>query len=144
MRTVALLALTLAAPPALAWEFSPLPICTMTRAEATAEVIVTHDPVRGEYAISVTLPEGAWPAATSFSIAFVGAAPLTISTARHVRSGDGCTITVRDTGFGNVLTGMAGNEAAVATAGAVSVLVPLDGAAAAVEAFRACPAAATA
>ena len=144
MRPFAFLLFALMPASASAWAFSPLPICTMTRADADAEVVVTQDAAQGEYAISVTLAGRTWPEAPVFSIAFVGTAPLTISTARHVRSTDGRTITVRDTGFGNVLDGMAGNEAAVATAGAVSVLVPLDGAAAAVEAFRACPAAATA
>jgi hypothetical protein len=68
---------------------------------------------------------------------FFGPRPLAIGTDRH--SADGATLTVRDSGFGNVLDGLEFNTNAVATSGARRVQIALDAAAPAVQAFRACP-----
>lgn len=139
--TAALLALLPA--PALAWDFSPVPVCTLTHRDAAAEVTVTFDPALPEYAIAITLAEGTWDAAPVFAIAFEGGAALTISTDRHALSDGGATLTVRDSGFGNVLNGMEFNARARAGAGTTLIDIPLDGAAPAVQAFRRCPGPAT-
>lgn len=129
--------------PALAWEFSPEPICTLSHATETGQVTVTFDPALPEYAIVITLAQGAWDPAPVFSITFEGARPLTISTNRHDLSNDGKTLTVRDRGFGNVLNGLQFNSRATAQSGTTSVAIPLAGAAPEVQAFRDCPTPAT-
>jgi hypothetical protein len=126
--------------PALAWEFSPMPVCTLRSDAGAAEVVVTFDPSLPEYAISITLADGVWAEAPVFSITFLGAASATISTNRHVLSPDRSTLTVTDRGFDNVLNGLEFNGEAVATAGETIVRVTLDGAGAPVRAFRGCPA----
>jgi hypothetical protein len=132
------LTLTLLATPAAAWEFSPTPVCTLSHETPEASVTVTHDPRQPEpYAIAVTT-QGGWPEAPVFSIRFDGPRGNTISTPRHRLSADGTTLTVTDRGFGNVLDGLEFNDSATATAGGASVTLPLDGAAPAVQAFRAC------
>jgi hypothetical protein len=136
-----LTALLLLSTPALAWEFSPTPVCTLRHQDQTAEVVVTYDPALPEYAITVTLAEGTWPDAPAFAIAFLGPFGLTITTDRHVLSDGARRLTVRDRGFGNVLNGMELNRSAIATSGGLEVRVPLDGAADPVRAFRDCPAA---
>lgn len=136
MRT--LLALLLLSSPAHAWEFTPTPICTLTHTEARADVEITYDHATGLYAIAVTNPNG-WPASPVFSIRFDGAAANTISTQRHQT--DGPTLTVTDTGFGNVLDGLEFNTSATAFTRTSAVTVSLDGAAGPVQQFRACTAA---
>jgi hypothetical protein len=138
MRALLLLLLALIPAPALAWEFRADPICTLTHAAAAVQVIVTHDPAIGDYAIALTLAEGTWPAAPAFHIAFAGGRALTIGTDRHDLSDAGRTLTVRDTGFGNVLDGIEFNSRALAWSGAQAAEVGLDGAGPAVQAFRAC------
>ena len=66
---------------------------------------------------------------------------MAISTDRHVLSDDGRTVTVRDTGFGNVLNGLEFNGAATAILADAAVTFPLDGIAEPMAAFRACLAA---
>ena len=132
------LALLLLAAPARAWEFSPDPICTLTHDTGAAAVRVTHDPRIPEYAITLTLAEGAWPDGPIFAIRFDGARGLTISTTRHVLGQGGAALTVTDRGFGNVLDGLQFNDTATALLGDRAVPVPLDGAAGPVAAFRAC------
>jgi hypothetical protein len=122
--------------PAFAWEFSPAPICTLSYAEA-AQVEVTYDARLPEYAIHITSPEG-WVDAPVFSLRFEGPRGGTISTDRHTIEGD--TLTVRDTGFGNVLYGLQLNTTAVAVLGGQEVEIDLAGAADPVQAFRGCPA----
>jgi len=131
-----------AALPAAAWEFRAGPVCEMTHAEPAAQVRVTFDPAIGLYAIAITL-DRPWPSAPVFAIRFDPNGPA-ISTGRHVLSDDGRTLTVTDSGFGNVLDGLQFNRTATAFVGAMSVTIPLDGpapAAPAVAQFRACPAA---
>ena len=137
MRIVLTCALTLASPVA-AWEFSPIPVCTLSDARTAAKVVVTWDPKRAEpYAIDVTGP-ATWPNAPVFALRFDGHRSLIISTDRQRISDDGRTLTVTDTGFGNVLDGLEFNDVATAILDASKMSVPLDGAAPAVEAFRAC------
>lgn len=140
MRTVLVaLALLVAPLPAMAWEFTPVPICTLFHQDPEVAVMVTYDPDGGEYAIHLSR-EGGWPDAAVFSMRFEGPRGLTISTTQHViEAEDTRTLTVRDRGFGNVLNGLNFNQRAVAVLGDLEVPVSLDGAAPAVEEFRACP-----
>ncbi|MEO0765014.1 MAG: hypothetical protein AAFY75_03265 [Pseudomonadota bacterium] len=130
-----LMPLLLLASPAAAWEFNPTPICTLTHAEAGADVAVTYDHTTALYAIAVTSPNG-WPASPAFSIRFDGPRAGTISTQRHQT--DGPTLTVSDTGFGNVLDGLEFNATATAFTQTSAVTVSLEGAAGPVQQFRAC------
>lgn len=133
------LALTCLVSPAAAWEFTPVPICTLFHQGAEMAVTVTYDPGIREYAIQLSR-EGGWPEADVFSMRFDGPRGLTISTDRHViEAADTRTLTVRDRGFGNVLNGLNYNSQALAILGDLEVPVSLNGAAPAVEAFRACP-----
>jgi len=141
MRYLVLLALTPL--PAAAWEFRPDPVCTLSHAEAGAEVTVTHDPRAAmPYAIEIRLTEGRWPEAATFGIAYDGPAPLAIGTHLHALSEDGAILRVEDRGFDNVLDGLQFNDSATAVSGDRTVRLSLAEAAPAVQAFRACPAAA--
>ncbi len=131
------LAFAVAAAPALAWDFSPDPVCTLSF-DGKTSVTVTYDPRLSEYAIRLTRPDRPWPPGAVFAIRFEGARGLTISTDRHASGDGGTTLTVRDTGFGNVLDGLQFNETATALIGDTAETIPLDGAAEPVEAFRAC------
>jgi hypothetical protein len=99
---------------------------------------VTYDPSQPQpYAITLTRPDG-WKASDTFGLRFDGPAGMTIGTDRHVLSPDGRSLTVTDTGFGNVLEGLALNRTATALSGAEALPFDLAGARPAVEAFRAC------
>ena len=131
-----LIALILLAGPASGWEFSPRPVCTLIHDEGAARVVVTHDIGRAEpYTISVSGAQS-WMDGPVFSVTFKGARGLTISTDRHVLAGG--TLSVSDSGFGNVLNGLEFNQTATATLGTQSVTVSLAGAAPEVRKFRAC------
>lgn len=133
-----MLALILFASPAAAWEFTPVPVCTLSHATADAEVTVTYDPRQPEpYAIRVD-SAARLPEAPVFSIEYAGPRGLMISTTRHRLSEDGTSVTVTDEGFGNVLDGFEFNTTATAVLGGTRVAFPLDGAAEPVRAFRAC------
>ena len=135
-----ILSLMLLAAPAHAWEFSPTPICTLSHAERGAEVTVTYDHATSLYAIAVASNDG-WPTAPAFSIRFDGARPNTISTTRHQTGAN--TLTVTDSGFGNVLDGLEFNSIATAFTQTAAVTVSLEGAAGPVQQFRACTSAIT-
>lgn len=124
--------------PALGWSFTPDPICTLSHQGESLAVTVTHDPVPGEYAIVLTLAAGTWPESPAFHIAFRGGRELTIGTGVHALADGGRRLTVRDTGFGNVLDGLEFNAAALAWAGERQAAFSLAGAAGPVRAFRAC------
>ncbi|MEM9580735.1 MAG: excinuclease ABC subunit B, partial [Pseudomonadota bacterium] len=118
--------------PARAWEFSPSPVCRVSDASSPTVVEMTFD---GQlYTLTLTHPDG-WPAADVFSIQFAPRGPF-ISTSRHQISG--ATLSVSDVGFGNVLTGLEINEAAIAILGPLQRVVDLSGAAPAIRAFREC------
>lgn len=139
MRSIAMaLAVLAATSPASAWEFAPSPICTLSHSEAGSEVAVTYDPTAIEaYAIAVTHPDG-WSAGPVFEMRFDGANSLTISTPRHRYSDDGSTLTVSDTGFGNVLNGLAFNTTATAFVGESAVTFSLAGSEPEVRKFLDC------
>ncbi|MBV6656603.1 MAG: hypothetical protein KI785_02425 [Devosiaceae bacterium] len=125
------------APPALAWEAQVGEVCEITHEGDSASVRVTYDLERLEYAIAITLPQ-AWPEGPVFAIRFDGPQGNVISTNRHVISNAGATLTVTDRGFGNVLNGLEFNTTATALLGDQAAVLALDGAAPAVQAFRAC------
>ncbi len=133
MRDALLAALICLAAPAGAWQFSPTPICTLDNLEDAPHVRVTYDGAL--YAIHLSNPAG-WPDAPVFALRFEGGDANTISTGRHAVEGD--TLTVTDSGFGNVLNGLQFNGRAVALLGETEVPFDLSDAAAAVAAFRTC------
>lgn len=122
------------AAPALAWTFTPDPICTLSGGDDT-RITVTYDPRARLYAIDITRP-GGWAPAPVFALQFTGRVPLTITTDRHRI--DGPRLRVTDRGFGNVLRGLENGGAAVAMLGDTRAAVALQGAAGPVQAFRAC------
>ena len=123
------------ASPVFAWEFTASPICTLSHSEGDTDVVVTYDPSAGLYSIAISTEQG-WPPSDGFSIRFDGANPLIISTRRHAVSDR--TLTVTDTGFGNVLNGLAFNSTATAFTATAAATVSLDGAQEPVADFRAC------
>ncbi len=122
--------------PCAAWEAKSGAICILEHTEADGAMRLTYDPVIPEYSITVTLPDGSWTPAPVFSMSFIGARALTITTDRQGLNGS--DLTVRDSGFGNVLNGLQFNDTAVAALGAQSVSVSLNGAAPEVQKFRDC------
>lgn len=139
MRHLSALALgLLLSSPAAAWEFSPLPVCTLTHDTGEVQLRITRDPALAEpYAIRITraLP---WPEGPVLAIRYDGGRALVIQTTRHVLSDGGRSVTVTDRGFGNVLDGLEYNATATATLGDAAAVLSLDGAAPAVRAFRDC------
>ena len=134
MRTA--LALVALATPAAAWDFSPVPVCTLSHATAQGALTVTFDPRQPQpYALTATAD---WPVAPVFSVRFDGPRGLTISTGRHVLAEGGARLTVTDSGFGNVLDGLEFNTTAILMSGDRTMVLPLDGAAAQVRRFRDC------
>ncbi|HLQ19119.1 MAG TPA: excinuclease ABC subunit B [Tabrizicola sp.] len=134
----AVLALVFLTAPAQAWDFTATPVCTILNDTPGLSLRVTFDPSLTEpYAITLTRPT-AWPPTETFGLRFTGPQAMTIGTARHRLSADGRTLTVSDTGFGNVLDGLAFNGTATAIAAGSEIEIDLSGARPAVEAFRAC------
>ncbi|MGL4238828.1 excinuclease ABC subunit B [Tabrizicola sp.] len=135
----ALTALLFLAAPAQAWEFTSVPICTIMHDTADLGIRVTYDPARSEpYEITLTRTGTSWPTTETFGLRFDGPAAMTIGTSRQTLSPDGRSLTVTDTGFDNVLDGLALNATAAALAGDTIVPFGLDGARPVVEAFRSC------
>ena len=127
--------------PAVAWKFTPKPVCTLSDVAASASVKVTYDPREPEpYAISVT-SAAPWPGTPVFSMRFDGPRGMTISTTHQKLSNGDRTLTVTDTGFDNVLNGLEFNNTATALAGTTAIPFLLDGVAPEMKAFRACVAA---
>ncbi|MEX3014177.1 hypothetical protein [Gymnodinialimonas hymeniacidonis] len=138
MKIVLTAALLLAATPSLAWEAGVEgTLCTLTHAEDGIDVRLTFDPSGPLYTITLTTPEP-WPEESRFGMAFYGPQPNMIMTDAHELSEDRRSITVSDRGFGNVLDGLQFNEGATGFTGLAVAAMSLEGAAPAVEAFRAC------
>lgn len=135
MRTLILFFLM--ATPALSWEFSVDEVCRLDHVDANAAIALTYDPSGPVYTISITRLEP-WQTGPVFGIAFSGGYPLTIQTNRHQMSSTGDTVSVTDSGFGNVLNGLAENETATAFIGGDGVSFSLQGASGPVAAFRDC------
>ena len=121
---------------ALAWEFSPTPICTLSHETDEAELVITHDPAVPEYRLEISLGGDSWATSATFGIAFQGGAELTIGTDRHRT--DGSTLSVADSGFGNVLDGLEFNRTATAFTESQTVAFSLAGARGPVRDFRDC------
>lgn len=133
------LILTLLPLPSLAWEFTPDPICTLSHENLAAKIIITFDARLPEYSLTVA-PRGlGFPNAPSFTMTFEGGDEISIGTTNHVLSDSGRRLTVRDTGFGNVLDGLEFNNSATAQSGHIAYEFDLTNAPPAVQAFRACP-----
>ena len=138
LRAAAILICTAA--PAFAWEARVSgAVCELTNEDKAAQVRLTYDPAIPEYSISITSGQG-WSPSPTFAIRFEGPRGLTISTQRQVISGDRGTVTVKDSGFGNVLDGLEFNNTATAILGNEAVTFGLENAGPAVRAFRACTA----
>lgn len=141
MRAAILAFAVLAASPALAWQAGVEGrLCTLTHSGAEAEVRLTYDPAGPLYTITLTRP-APWPDSPRFAIRFEGGRALTIGTDRHSLGDGGRSLTVADTGFGNVLYGLEYNATATAVAGDGAATLDLTGAAPEVRAFRDCTAA---
>lgn len=133
-----LLMVILGAVPAVAWEFSATPVCTLSHQGEGVAVRVTYDPTLSKpYSIAVTLNQGVWPNTAPFSIRFEGSHSFVIATDRHQVAG--ATVTASDTGFENVLTGLERNAQAQAVLGDIQRVISLEGAAPQVRLFRDCP-----
>lgn len=125
---------------ASSWEFTPVPICTLTGQTEKGSVTVTYDPAAEIYAINLTMVTDVWDEHPNFSIQFIGPRGRQIGTALHTLSADKATLTVTDKGFANVLDGIEFNVAAQAQSGTSKMTMSLAGAADPVQAFRACSA----
>jgi hypothetical protein len=138
LRAAAILICTAA--PAFAWEARVSgAVCELTNEDKAVQVRLTYDPSIPEYSISITSGQG-WSPSPTFAIRFAGPRGLIISTERQVISDDRATVTVKDSGFGNVLDGLEFNNAATAILGNEAVTFRLENAGPAVRAFRACTA----
>lgn len=138
MIRICLLLATLASP-AMAWDFVPGQPCELIHEAGDGAVHLTYDPSVPIYTISVSRSAPFDPA-PFFAIRFLGGQPNTISTTRHLLSEDRRTVSVADSGFGNVLNGLQFNQATIAILGDQTVAFSLTGAAEPVAAFRACEA----
>lgn len=124
--------------PAAAWEAGrDGALCTLSHAEAGGDILISFDPAGPTYTLSVRRA-GIWSEGPFFGIGFLGGAEMTITTDRHTLSADGSTLSVTDSGFGNVLNGLSDNTAAMLFTSTPGFSVSLAGAAPAVAAFEAC------
>lgn len=102
---------------------------------------VTFDPRAAKpYMVEVARPGDPLPDSPVFGIEFSGARSSQIFTDQHEFSEDGTRVRVSDTGFGNLLDGLALADVATALLADEAVPFSLAGASAAVAAFRACTA----
>ncbi|MEO1108730.1 MAG: hypothetical protein AAFX90_12475 [Pseudomonadota bacterium] len=136
MRTV-LLSIILATP-ASAWEATVGQICTLSHSTDQAEIFLTYDPSQPLYTLTVTRKTEGWTQTPWFAMRFDGSRPIEIATPRHVLSDNAASLTVTDTGFGNVLDGLEYNQTAYAFTQDGLAEFPLDGAAPEVRIFRDC------
>jgi hypothetical protein len=120
------------ASPALAWEFSQSALCTVTDSRSQTGVEMTFD--GSTYVLTLTHRDG-WPDAPLFAIQFAPNGPF-IQTGRHIVRGQ--SLSVSDSGFGNVLNGLEFNARAIVQLGQISRIIDLTGAAGPVQDFRAC------
>ena len=136
-----ILALTLAAP-AHAWEATVGEVCTLSHDTDAAQIFLTYDPAKPLYTLAITRKDTPWRPSEWFAMRFTGGQEITISTQRHALSDDNQTLNVADSGFGNVLDGLALNTTARAFTAPQEVTLPLTGAAPEVQKFRDCAGAA--
>ena len=118
--------------PALAWDFSTSPICTVINRGSDTSLKLTFD---GElYVLRLSHLEG-WQNAKVFAIRFAPNGPF-IQTTRHQI--DGQTLSVSDAGFGNVLKGLQNNQVAQVLLGETVRDIDLSGAYTPFENFKNC------
>ena len=134
---IALLALALAAP-AHAWQASVDEICTLSHETDAAYILLTYDPAKPLYTLAITRKDTPWLPSEWFAIRFKGGQEITISTQQHALSEGNQTLNVADSGFGNVLNGLAFNATAQAFTQDQEVTLPLNDAAPEVQKFREC------
>mgnify|MGYP000046903108 FL=1 len=128
----ALVIVGLTSSPALAWEFSISPICTVTDRGSDTGLKLTFD---GElYALHLSHIEG-WQNAEVFAIRFAPNGPFIQTTWHQI---DGQTLSVSDAGFGNVLKGLQDNQVAQVLLGKTFRDIDLSGAYTPVENFKNC------
>ncbi|MGR3503423.1 hypothetical protein [Pseudaestuariivita sp.] len=132
-----ILLLTILPVPALAWDHTIGPICTLWHDTPEASIRLTHDPSQPLYTLTVTRKRP-WLDSPWFAMRFAGGQENVISTNRHALSEDGTSLTVADSGFGNVLNGLEFNTRAYAVTEGEFAAFSLDGAAPHVAAFRDC------
>ena len=130
------LMLILAPVQAFAWEFSPVPVCTLSHETDEAELVITHYPAVPEYRLEIELAGATWATSATFGMAFQGGAELTIGTDRHRM--DGQTLSVADRGFRNVLDGLEFNSVATAFTERQAISFSFSGAQRPVKDFRDC------
>lgn len=131
------LCVTLLTTQAHAWTFTPGQPCILSHDTQNASIELTYDPAAPLYTLSITRSDPFIPAPV-FSMQFQSAVPIAIGTDRHRLTNDNRTLSVADSGFGNVLDGLQFNTTATATLGDLTLEFPLAGAAEPVAAFRAC------
>ncbi len=141
MRIVALI-LSMFAAPAVAWEFTSLPLCTLSHATDQADIALTYDPGVPLYTLAITRRNGSWPAGGTFSMAFANTRPAIIRTDRQSLSDNNTTLTVADNGFGNVLNGLEFGGTIRAAVADDFVDMTSDGITAPMAAFKTCETAA--
>ncbi|MEL6640782.1 MAG: hypothetical protein AAFP98_05650 [Pseudomonadota bacterium] len=127
-----------AATPAWPWTFEETEVCTISYDDGATAVTVVFDPRSKLYAIKLSRAAG-WADAPVFQLRFDGGMPFTIGTDRHAVSDDRRTLSVTDTGFGNVLKGIAANTQMTALNGVQAISVSTEGAADPIAAFQGCP-----
>ena len=104
-------------------------------------VVLTFDPAAEVYSITLTRADAIWPQSDTFRLRFDGPRPLIIGTDRHEYSNAERSLSVSDSGFGNVLDGIQFNTAMVALVGNDEISLPTVDASEAMQAFRDCPSA---
>lgn len=131
------IALLMMTAPALAWQADTGAACVVRHETDKASVVLSYEPLSGDYAIAIT-SQTPWKDSPTFAMRFDGPRYNVITTDRHTINEDRSTLTVTDTGFGNVLDGLEFNHVATAATASQLVVVPLVGAAPAIQEFRAC------
>lgn len=122
---------------AQAWTFTPGQICRLSHETAEAKIELTFDPGLPLYSLTISR-NTRLPQVEPFVMRFIGPAGRVISTDRHEFAKGGTSMTVKDSGFGNVLDGLQFNQTAEAILGDTTLRFPLEKAANAVAAFRKC------
>lgn len=125
--------------PAAAWEFSPDPICTLSHQTDDVAFVITHDVANRTYTLEMTLLNSMWDPSPTFGITYSGSLPINIGTTQHRITNDSKTLSVSDSGFGNVLDGLEFNHTATATTQTQSLSLRTRGIEKPLKAFRACP-----
>ncbi len=134
----AVLLLMILSTPAYAWDVTVGQICTLSHESEASTIFLTYDPSEPLYSITVTQTNSVWTQTPWFAMRFEGSSPIEIATSRHVLSDGATSLTVTNTGFGNVLNGLEYNQKAYAFTQDQVTKFSLVGAAEPVRVFREC------